>query len=279
MGAVYSDQRIGGAPVFGDVYSVGGGLAPSNTVVPTVTGSAVQGSTLTASTGTWANMPASYAYRWLRGATVISGATASTYTLQAGDVGSQIRVGVIATNATGSSAEALSLQTAVIAASGDITAPTLSAATAASTGSTTAAGTVTTSETGGTLYRLASVNATESVATVRAAALTQAVAGLSLTFSLSGLAASTAYYAHLVHVDASGNESARVSAGPFTTSAAGGALSDTEFRQLYEWVQELHLVHGLLTGSPLAVTPTTRQAGSVSQSIAEAGSTVTVTRV
>lgn len=93
------------------------GAIPTNSTAPSITGSAVQGQTLAAITGAWANTPTSYAYRWLRGATAISGATGSTYVLQAGDVGSQIRVGVIATNATGSSAEALSAQTAVVTTS------------------------------------------------------------------------------------------------------------------------------------------------------------------
>ena len=116
MGAIYSGQRVGGSPVFVAAYSDAVPAAPANVSAPVVTGSAVQGQMLTASTGTWANTPTSYAYRWLRDAAPISGATGSTYTLQAGDVGSQVRVGVIATNATGSSTEALSLQTAVVTA-------------------------------------------------------------------------------------------------------------------------------------------------------------------
>jgi len=58
-----------------------------------------------------------------------------------------------------------------------------------------------------------------------------------------------------------------------------GALSDAEFRQMYDWISELHLVHGLRAGSPLTVTPTTRAAGIVDQTIGEVGTTVTVTRI
>ena len=116
MAALYSDQRIAGAAIYGSQFLSVGSLIPTNSAAPTITGSAAQGQTLTASTGTWANAPTSYAYRWLRDATPISGATGSSYTLQVSDIGSQVRVGVIATNAAGSSAEALSLQTDVVTA-------------------------------------------------------------------------------------------------------------------------------------------------------------------
>ena len=81
---------------------------PSNTSVPTISGSAQQGQVLTASNGTWSNGPSSYGYAWQdcdtsgSGCTTISGATASTYTLAASDVGDTIRVVVTASNAAGS---------------------------------------------------------------------------------------------------------------------------------------------------------------------------------
>lgn len=43
-------------------------------------------------------------------------------------------------------------------------------------------------------------------------------------------------------------------------------------------LRELHLVHGLTPGSPLTVAPTSRTAGAVAQTIAEAAGIVTVTR-
>ena len=55
-------------------------------------------------------------------------------------------------------------------------------------------------------------------------------------------------------------------------------LTDLQMQQLFVWVNELALVHGLVAGSDLIVTPTARSAGTVAQSIITAGSTVTVTR-
>lgn len=63
----------------------------------------------------------------------------------------------------------------------------------------------------------------------------------------------------------------------------GGGFADTpltnvQMQQLFAWVNELALVHGLVAGSDLVVTPTTRSAGTVVQNISTAGSTVTVSR-
>jgi hypothetical protein len=56
------------------------------------------------------------------------------------------------------------------------------------------------------------------------------------------------------------------------TSAAG--LTTEQATQL----AEVHKIHGLKTGVPLVVAPTTRTAGDVSQSIGQSGDTVTITR-
>lgn len=65
-----------------------------NTVAPTVTGFHVVGAQLTATAGTWTPNPTTVAYQWLRGGVVISGATASTYTLVAADRGKRVSVRV-----------------------------------------------------------------------------------------------------------------------------------------------------------------------------------------
>lgn len=76
--------------------------APINTVLPAISGSVVQGQTLTCSDGTWSASPTGYAYQWKRGASAISGATSATYDLVAADIGSNISCTVTATNGIGS---------------------------------------------------------------------------------------------------------------------------------------------------------------------------------
>lgn len=54
---------------------------------------------------------------------------------------------------------------------------------------------------------------------------------------------------------------------------SGGGLTTTQAA----WLERLAKIHGLVSGSPLVVTPTSRTAGSVSQTVTEVGDTVTVT--
>ena len=96
--------------------------APANTAVPTISGTAQQGNTLTASNGSWSGSPTSYAYHWQdctssTSCTNITGATSSTYTLQSSDVGDTIDIVVTASNAGGSSS-ATSALTAAVTSSG-----------------------------------------------------------------------------------------------------------------------------------------------------------------
>lgn len=101
----------------------------------------------------------------------------------------------------------------------DTTAPTLTSASATATGATTASGSVTTDEANGTLYWLASANATELVATVKAGS-SQAVTAIGAQpVTVTGLTASTPYYLHFVHTDAAANDSAVASSAQFTTDA------------------------------------------------------------
>jgi len=82
--------------------------APSNTSLPSISGSARDGSLLTASHGSWNGSPTGYAYQWLRcdsqggSCASIGGATSQTYTVQTADVSNRLRVQVTATNASGS---------------------------------------------------------------------------------------------------------------------------------------------------------------------------------
>ena len=99
---------------------------PVNVVVPTITGTAQVGQTLTASTGAWTNSPTSYAYQWNSSAGgAIPGATASTYVPVTGDIGNTLTVSVVATNSGGSSSSATSAATSAVAAAGSVPANTV----------------------------------------------------------------------------------------------------------------------------------------------------------
>lgn len=124
-------------------------------------------------------------------------------------------------DAAGNDSARVSSASFTTSAAGDSTGPVLSAPTGTQTGSTTANGSVSTDEANGTLYRLASVNAVETAATIKAAALTTPVTATGAqAVSFTGLTASTTYYAHYVHPDATGNDSNVASSAAFTTAAA-----------------------------------------------------------
>ena len=97
--------------------------APTNTAAPQTSGTATQGNALTSNTGSWTGSPTSYAYQWQdcdtsgNNCANISGATTSSYTLTANDVGDTIRVVVTAVN-PGGSASASSAATPAVASSG-----------------------------------------------------------------------------------------------------------------------------------------------------------------
>lgn len=63
---------------------------------PTITGTRAVGQRLAARPGTWNPTPTSYAYRWYRGSSAISGATAATYTPTRSDAGRRLSVRVTA---------------------------------------------------------------------------------------------------------------------------------------------------------------------------------------
>jgi len=92
--------------------SAGESIAPPvNIDPPTTNGSngALVGQVISASTpGNWTNSPTSYSYRWLRNGDAILPPGTDEYELTIADMQADIRVGVVATNAAGSSDEALS---------------------------------------------------------------------------------------------------------------------------------------------------------------------------
>lgn len=64
------------------------------------------------------------------------------------------------------------------------------------------------------------------------------------------------------------------SAGLIVVETGISGLTTAEAAML----EEIHLIHGLKSGSPLAVTATTRAAGAINQAITNDGTTATVTR-
>jgi hypothetical protein len=97
--------------------------APNETAPPQISGQAVVGKTLTATTGSWkGTQPISYTFKWQSCTSNLSscpnnGAGGNTYTVAAGDVGKRIRVKVIAKNSDGQT-PGLSDPTAIVSESG-----------------------------------------------------------------------------------------------------------------------------------------------------------------
>jgi len=82
--------------------------------VPTITGTAKVGSTLTAVPGVWGPAPVALAYQWKANGLVITGATAATYIPVAGDVGKTITVTVTGSKTGYTSASKTSTPTAAV---------------------------------------------------------------------------------------------------------------------------------------------------------------------
>ncbi len=79
-----------------------GRMAPAIGVTkPAVTGTFGIGNVLTAVAGSWPPAGSTLSYKWVRGKTDISGATASTYTVTSADVGKRLVCRITATGATG----------------------------------------------------------------------------------------------------------------------------------------------------------------------------------
>ena len=103
----------------GTSQAAGGNAKPKPKTVPTVSGTAEIGITLTATRGTWGNNPTSFHYQWVRcdptgaACVAIGAATARIYTVTTSDQGHTIRVTVTAHNADGS-ASASSASTVVV---------------------------------------------------------------------------------------------------------------------------------------------------------------------
>src|SRR3979411_2088041 len=93
---------------------------PVSTVRPTISGTARVGQTLSATTGSFRENPTGYAYQWQRcdsqgsNCAAIAPATTQSYTLGEADAGTTLRVAVVASNAAGPSAPAVSNSTPAV---------------------------------------------------------------------------------------------------------------------------------------------------------------------
>jgi len=88
--------KLGGRAVDLRAY---GDVAPpvmENDTIPAITGSPIQGQTLTASTGAWTPTPDWVTYQWRRNNGAIPGAVTAGYTVQAADLGQDLTVVVTA---------------------------------------------------------------------------------------------------------------------------------------------------------------------------------------
>src|SRR5581483_5680136 len=96
--------------------------SPANTALPSISGTAQDGQTLSASPGSWSGTPPlSYSYQWQscdpsgNNCGNVAGATGPTYQLSPGDVGTTLVVVVTAANGAGRSSAAAAA-TGVVAA-------------------------------------------------------------------------------------------------------------------------------------------------------------------
>ncbi|HSB85603.1 MAG TPA: hypothetical protein VLD86_04810, partial [Ilumatobacteraceae bacterium] len=112
-GFVLSVVSLAGLAMFAGVGSAQTEGVPTNTSEPRITGTAVVGSALTVTKGSWTESPTSFDYQWTRcpasgGASdasncaAIGGATTQRYVPANADVGKRLRVRVTASNQDGS---------------------------------------------------------------------------------------------------------------------------------------------------------------------------------
>jgi hypothetical protein len=115
--AVNTDGKATATSDATDVISSASG--PTNTVKPSVSGSATVGGELTVSNGTWTPTPTGYIYQWQRCSTSgsscvnVVGATGRTYGVRSADVGNKMRALVTAKDSKGQTTVASSLSDTV----------------------------------------------------------------------------------------------------------------------------------------------------------------------
>lgn len=88
------DMYISGSATSARTAEIGAAIV-ANSAVPTITGSAVEGRTLTASPGAWSPSASKLAFQWMRNGEPIKGATERTYKLTRDDLGSAVSIQVV----------------------------------------------------------------------------------------------------------------------------------------------------------------------------------------
>jgi GH25 family lysozyme M1 (1,4-beta-N-acetylmuramidase) len=100
----------------------GTATAPAVVTAPQVTGETQVGQTLTAAVGTWTGSPTTFAFQWRQcdvggaACAAVTGATASSYVLTPGDVGTTLSLVVTATGKGGSQSATATTSAVVVAA-------------------------------------------------------------------------------------------------------------------------------------------------------------------
>lgn len=188
------------------------------------------GGTLTANEGvTWSKSGTDASRVTLNAAT-------GAWTLEATDYELGLRSYAWTFTATDGAGNARDQIVAIAITDIDDTAPTLSSPTDAASGSTGATLSVATNEVNGTLYWFVGTSATPpSAAALKAGTGAVAFGSQAVTSAgvqnatASGLSASITYYAHFLHRDTAGNESAIATADGFTTGAGGVPSNEVAF--------------------------------------------------
>jgi hypothetical protein len=109
---IHATNAVGSGSQSGASAAMRPGVAPWNNTAPTITGSTVNHSTLTAHNGSWGGAPApTFTRQWQRcnlqktACVNVAGQTGATYTLHNVDLNHTIRVVVKATNSIGTSSK------------------------------------------------------------------------------------------------------------------------------------------------------------------------------
>ena len=205
------------------------GAPPVNTVAPAVTGTASFGSTLTTTNGTWTGAPApTFTYQWQRVTTNISGATSSTYTLVAADVGNTIRCVVKATNSVAPSGVTANSNSTASVAAVVPGAPTIGTATQTGSSTATVVYTAPASNGGATITQYDAVSSPAG----GTGTLSQAGSG---TITVTGLTPLTSYTFTVKATNSAGQSAASAASNSITTTAAIGQDAYT-CAGTYSWV-------------------------------------------